>query len=174
MLMKLIPLALALAGLGAGVGAGIALKPDAEPALASAEPGPCGEDPNAAHESADAGHDTGSDHGSSSDSEFITLDDQFVIPVVEGDKVKSLVVMSLTLEVGEGLRKSVSDRMPKLRDGFLRVMLDHANVGGFDGAFTANGSMESLRRGFVETARAQFPTGIRDVLVLDINRQDMG
>ncbi|WOI56187.1 flagellar basal body-associated FliL family protein [Palleronia sp. LCG004] len=179
MIAKLLPIVLVLVGLGAGVGAGVALRPEADPEsghdaeLAAGEGGPCGIDPNAVDDHGAGAAPAKKSTMPAADSEFVRLADQFVVPVIEGDKVKSLVVMTLSVETAPGLQDAILARTPKLRDGFLRVMLDHANIGGFDGSFTSNGSMETLRRGFLETARQQFPEGIRDVLVLEINRQDI-
>ncbi|SEO00206.1 hypothetical protein [Palleronia pelagia] len=177
MIKKLLPLVLILAGAGAGVGAGIALRPDPDPANlpedgAMADTGdPCGIDPNAASDDLGAGPELAPAEAAAL-SEFVKFPEQFVIPVVEDDKVTALVVMRLTIEVAPEMKDIVTARIPKLRDGFLRIMLDHANIGGFDGQFTSNGSMETLRRGFVDFAAASFPAGIHDVLILDINRQD--
>jgi|GEM_PF-224510 len=177
MIKKLLPLVLILAGAGAGVGAGIALRPAPEPAdlpedgAVTETDAPCGPDPNAPAEVA-ADRPELAPADAAAQSEFVKFPEQFVIPVVEDDKVTALVVMRLTIEVAPEMKDTVTARIPKLRDGFLRIMLDHANIGGFDGQFTSNGSMETLRRGFVDFAASSFPAGIHDVLILDINRQD--
>ena len=64
--------------------------------------------------------------------EYVKLSNQFVVPVVKGKTVVSLVVLSLSLEVPEGQKDAVFRREPKLRDSFLQVLFDHANIGGFD------------------------------------------
>lgn len=173
MIKKLLPLVLILIGLGAGVGAGIALRPDptAKTDEAHGDPG-CGDLDMASTPSAELPPISALPENTAL-SEFIKIPEQFVIPVVDGDSVAALVVMSLTLEVEPNAEDQVFSRLPKLRDGFLRVMLDHANTGGFDGTFTSNGSMETLRRGFVDVAQGTFPKGVRDVLILNINRQDL-
>jgi hypothetical protein len=173
MLGKLIPLVIGLVGLGAGVGAGLALRPapDVEAAVtddahhdtaAPASPGAGREMPKAPP--APAIHD---------DSEFVALSNQFVFPLVEEGEVVALVVVSLSLEVSPGQTEAVYAREPKLQDGFLRVMLDHANAGGFRGAFTANDSMERLRRALLERGREDLGEALYDVLILNINRQSV-
>jgi hypothetical protein len=67
----------------------------------------------------------------------------------------------------------VQAHRPKLRDLFLRDLLDHANQGGFEGTFTADGTMERLRRALRETGQHAMGTDLRDVLILDINRQEL-
>lgn len=164
MIGKLIPLALALSGLGAGVGAGIALRPEPEVETSAS---PCGDVEETAPEQAEK------DEGEPATTDFVKMENQFVIPVIEGDAVGALVVLSLSLEVASEQTENVYARIPKLRDGFLRVLLDHANVGGFDGAFTSNGSMDTLRASLTEVGTQQLGKVLTDVLILDINRQDL-
>lgn len=165
---KIIPLVLALVGLGAGVGAGIALRPGPEEPVAELA-NPCG-DPPAATEEAAAEEVPGK---TDVPSEFVKLSNQFVIPLIDEGEVAAMVVMSLTLEVGMGNLQSVHSREPKLRDRFLRVLLDHANAGGFVGAFTSNTSMENLHRALLESGRDALGDALIDVLILDINRQSI-
>ncbi|WP_226779884.1 flagellar basal body-associated FliL family protein [Oceaniglobus trochenteri] len=165
----LLPLLIVLIGLGAGVGAGIALRPapTEEPQAGGemAEANPCGDiAPTAAPKSEPAPPHEASD--------FVKLSNQFVFPLIEEGEVAALVVLSLTLEVAPGQGDAVYQREPKLRDGFLRVLLDHANAGGFKGAFTSNQTMESLRRALLEKGREDLGDALYDILILDINRQD--
>jgi hypothetical protein len=184
MLRKLLPLVIALIGLGAGVGAGIALRPapqadgaadgkahaaendsavaaadgcvPGETRLTDAPPPPPKADPTVALVT-----------------EFVPMPNQFVIPLIREGDVAALVVVSITLEVAQGQSDPAVAREPKLRDLFLRVLLDHANSGGFDGAFTANMSMTALRRALEESARTQLGPALTDVLITEINRQNV-
>lgn len=187
MIAKLLPTIIALAGLGTGVGAGIALRPDADRPLAEHAAAPCGipaEDvetnaaPVAGHAPAEhaapAGHAApanGSRGGG--DTEFVKIDNQFIVPVIETGRVAAMVVLSVTLEVAAGQSEGTNARLPKLRDRFLRAMLDHANVGGFSGTFTADGSVEQLRRNLIEAGRKELGDVLSDVLILDMNRQSV-
>jgi hypothetical protein len=67
----------------------------------------------------------------------------------------------------------VYGREPKLRDGFLIVLFDHAAAGGFDGDFTAPTKLAALRRALTEQARAILGPIANDVLIQDIVRQDV-
>ncbi|OIP84218.1 MAG: flagellar basal body-associated protein FliL [Rhodobacterales bacterium CG2_30_65_12] len=168
---KLLPILLALIGLGAGVGAGLALRPAPSNDLArSADPGDCAATdalPEAAGHPQEA---DGADAGVSSD--FVKLNNQFVIPVVKSEQIAALVVLSISLEVPPGGSEQVYQREPKLRDRILQVLFDHANAGGFDGAFTEGRNMETLRTALLETTRQELGTAIKSVLITDIARQD--
>ena len=120
MMLKLIPLILLLLGTGAGIGAGIFLAPSG------------GTD---GHEVVEPVAET-DDEQPGSGTEFVKLNNQFVVPVIEDERVVSLVVMSLSVETSIAMSDAIYEREPRLRDQFLRVMFDHANMGGFHGAFT--------------------------------------
>lgn len=161
----LLPLLLALAGLLAGLGAGWALRPDAA-GTASEEPQDGARD--GAPESA-AGAAEPAGVGAT---EFVNLENQFIVPVLREGRVVSLVVLSLGLELGEGERKLVFAREPRIRDSLLQVMFDHANAGGFEGPFTEGSRLALLRKALLEAARAILGPVVRDVLIVEIARQD--
>lgn len=172
---KLIPIILALIGLGAGAGAGIMLKPAVDMTEAATDDhGGDGHDDHGKSAAKDTGKDDHDAHGDDppSDVEFVKLNNQFVIPVVNGSKVAALVVMSLSLEVSLGQREYVYQVEPKLRDAFLQVLFDHANAGGFDGNFTDTAPMATLRNALREVAGKIVGPDAHDVLIVDLVRQD--
>lgn len=164
---KLVPVILALLGLLAGGGAGFLLRPPPDEA---AKIDPCG-DPGAAT-AADPSHDASADPGAPPLQEYVKLNNQFVVPVVENGEVTALVILSITLEVAAGSSEQVYAREPKIRDEFLKVLFDHANAGGFRGAFTQSENMDVLRKALFEAARKSLGTIVSDVLIVDIVRQD--
>ena len=107
------------------------------------------------------------------DVEYVRLNNQFLVPVMRHGSVRSLVVLSLTLEVRSGQSLTVFQHEPRLRDAFLRVMFAHANSGGFDGNFTSASAMMPLREGLREAAAEVLGDITADVLIVDIVRQDM-
>ncbi|MDQ2090562.1 flagellar basal body-associated FliL family protein [Marimonas arenosa] len=175
MIGKVLPILLILVGVGGGIGAGLVLKPAPMPEAALAV-NPCGERTEQGKDVHAAMADShGDDHaeydGQAHD--YVKLNNQFIVPVVGQDKVESLVVMSLSVEVLAGQQEQVFKREPKLRDAFLQVLFDHANMGGFRGSFTNSNNMDVLRQALRETARKVVDDLISDVLIVDINRQDV-
>lgn len=170
---KLLPALLVLLGLGAGGGVGYLLRP-AAPEPPAETPGEtvveCAVPDTGGHVAEAAGTDEG--EGEEPTVEYVKLNNQFVVPILEGQAIRALVILSLSLEVGAGNSEKVFQQEPKLRDEFLRVLFDHANTGGFDGAFTASGRMEGLRAALVKGARMVLGDTARGVLILDIIRQD--
>lgn len=186
---KLLPVLLGLLGLIAGAGAGYMLRPapeDHDPPTEEVRSGdaPANQaeagaaDVAAAGQAAPAeGHEPAAAEGHGEDqhagpTEFVKLNNQFVVPVIDGEDVSALVILSLTLEVSNGAGEAVFAAEPKLRDSFLRVLFDHANARGFDGAFTQSSRMAELRRALFEPARAILGDVVSGVLIVDIVRQD--
>ena len=169
MIKKLLPVLLAVIGIGGGIGAGLALKP--EPSE-MAEINPCGDPATGmAHEGEP--HEPEATPEEESALEFVKLNNQFVVPVVTEDRIDALVVMALSVEVESGHTQTIYEREPKLRDAFLQVLFDHANIGGFAGEFTNANNMDVLRMSLTEVARTVIGSAIHGVLITDIARQDV-
>ena len=166
MMRLLLPVLLAVIGTGLGIGAGILLKPKPAELVEN----PCGEVAPEAH----AAEETHAEaEPGEATHEYVKMNNQFVVPVVHQDRVASLVVMSLSVEVPAGQNEIVFRREPKLRDLFLQVLFEHANVGGFDGTFTNASNLDVLRRSLLETAQKEVGPSVSDVLITDIVRQDV-
>ena len=105
--------------------------------------------------------------------EYVKLNNQFVIPVIDKDRVRSMVVMALSIEVAKGKTETIYSHEPKLRDMFLRVMFDHAHAGGFDEGFTDSRRLDLLRKEFRAVARALLGDVVQNVLITEIARQDV-
>lgn len=169
----LLPLILLLVGTGGGVGAAMFLAPPA-PAEEAEHTCVCEQpvavDAAAYAPEAEAPFDPDNPPAGS---EYARLANQFIVPVVEQERVAALVVLSLSVEVVAGQKTTVFEHEPRLRDAFLQVMFDHANQGGFDGVFTAAEPMGSLRAALRTVARDAVGTDVIDVLILDLVRQEV-
>jgi hypothetical protein len=104
--------------------------------------------------------------------EFAPIGNQFVVPVLREGRVHALVLVSITLEVAEGSTAEVFSIEPRLRDAFLQVLFDHANAGGFDDRFTQADRMSLLRQALREAADRMVGPALRNVLIVDIVRQE--
>ena len=146
---RIVPLVLVLIGLAAGLGGGIFLRPAAEPTAEAETELPPEAQPD-----------------------YVKLNNQFVVPVIEDGHVTALVILALSLEVTAGGSEEVFLREPKLRDGMLQVLFDHANAGGFRGSFTDGSNLVILRTALLEVAKRVLGEMVSDVLIVDIMRQD--
>ena len=161
---KLIPVILAVIGLGAGAGAGVFLRPASD--ATDHGTAAVGEEPAAVAPQAEVEVDP------ETLPEYVKMNNQFVVPVLEDGRVTSMVIMALSLEVKKGTTEHIYSREPKLRDALLQVMFDHANAGGFDGSFTDGANLVFLRSALLEAARTTVGEDVTDVLISDIARQD--
>lgn len=161
MIAKIIPLIFLLAGMAGGIGAAMFLSPPLDQ-QSSMETGPSEKPEGSDNETA-----------TNSGTEFVKMSNQFVIPVVEGNSIAALVVISLSLETRPGISDEIYDREPKLRDAFLRILFDHANMGGFKGAsFIQTETLDLLRTALREVAQEEIGPEVLNVLIMDIIRQD--
>ncbi|MEM9043653.1 MAG: flagellar basal body-associated FliL family protein [Pseudomonadota bacterium] len=170
--MKFLPIVLAIVGLGAGLGAGGALAPKPE----KSEQTQTGENVEQVDEESETKWpDEEADQLANLDEnvDYVRLNNQFVVPIVEQDRVASLIVMSLALETEAGSTDLVFQREPKLRDEFLSVLFTHARSGGFTGTFTDAHLMRDLRTALLRSARRILGDRIKNVLLIEIVRQDL-
>ncbi len=176
MLRILIPFVFLLAGLGGGVAAGLMLgggdaSDGVDEAALEAEASPA--EAEEGDDDAEAAEETEENApGPNADREYVRLNNQFIVPIVRHGTVRSMAVLSLTVEVAPGQNEAVYQREPRLRDAFLRVLFAHANAGGFDGSFTASEAMLPLREALREAAVGVLGEIASDVLIVDIVRQD--
>lgn len=174
---KLLPILIVLLGLFGGVGAGFVLKPAAEAqedgdGIAGAIPGQGTDGAGSDIGGAPAPRPAAAPPPPLETRDLTSLANQFFVPVIQQDKVVAMVAMSLTLEVVQGHGDTALSHEPRLRDAFLQVMFDHANVGGFDGVFTQQRNMTALRTALRETGQRLLGVSLIDVLITDIVRQE--
>ncbi len=175
MIKKVLPILLLIGGFGAGVAASIALSPLAEP---QAQKSQTKDDKATAKAETDKQKKENVKVSSDTEGEkkeqheYLKLPKQFVVPVVEQDRIAALVTMSLSLETRAGVSEEIYAIEPNLRDGFLQVLFDHANVGGFDGNFTHSDNLQLLRRTLLEEAQKHLGTDVSRVLIMSVSRQD--
>lgn len=175
---KILPIIMLLVGVGAGIGAGIVLAPapedvaHAEGAETDGEGEHEGGEGEAKSKPASSGSKESGEDGEdpANAPEFVKINNQFVVPVVSGDQVEALVIVSLSLETEQGLREAIYAREPKIRDAFLQVLFDHSNMGGFQGAFTRSNNLDILRNALKEVAQREFGDGVYNVLIIEIGK----
>jgi hypothetical protein len=165
----ILPVVMLLVGAGSGIAAGL-LSKSAPEDMANLAEHPCG-DPSVAtaeNHSQEEGQETDPDLVP----EYAKLNNQFIIPVLTDDRVTALMAMSISVEVPAGGKERVFETEPKLRDSFLQVLFNHANIGGFSGNYTTTSNMRVLRQDLLRAAKSVLGDGARDILILDIVRQE--
>lgn len=117
----------------------------------------------------DDGHDKSSDSGTTS---YMKFKRQFVIPVMKDNKIESLVIMNFNIEMNDAAPENSFNQEPKLRDAFMRSLLNLSNEGVFDDDLTSPETFDYIRETLVGAARGILSQGVENVLILDVAKRD--
>lgn len=170
MIRKLIPILLPVVALLGGAFAGDTLRtPDDTPAHDTQAKDDHGkaEDTHAA-----AASDHGSDKGyGMAEDGWFTFPTQFFVPLVRQGDMGDLMIITLTLQTDGASIEALRKKEHALRDALLRQLLIHANTGGFDGNFTADRTLTTLRQDLLTAASTVTDLPLKAVLIEDIARQ---
>lgn len=168
MVKKLIFLLLPLLGVLGGAFAGDMLK--GKPPEEAGAPGSDAEAGAAADpHSADAGSGHASYAGEEVD--WFTFPSQFFVPLVRQGDMSAIMILTLVLETDKGKLEALGQQEHRLRDALLRQLMIHANTGGFDGNFTVERNLQTLRDSLLTAARSATDLPVRAVLIQDLARQ---
>ena len=103
---------------------------------------------------------------------YLKFKRQFVVPVVKGRQIEALVILNLNYELDEEAPDNIYSFEPKLRDAIVRELLTLSDEGIFSNDLTTPQNYELVRSTLLKAGQDVVPEGIRDVLILDIARQD--
>ncbi len=172
MIKKLLPVIFLIAGTGAGIGAGKFLGGGEAKVESEKTEKVEKADKETKEKPAKSKEKNKGKKGEGGGFEYLKLTKQFVVPIVEDEEISALVTMSLSLEANSAITETFYAIEPKLRDGFLQVLFDHANTGGFDGAFTHSDNLSTLRKSLLEVAKKDLGDDVSKVLIMSVSRQD--
>jgi len=103
---------------------------------------------------------------------YLKFKRQFVVPVMDAGEISALVIMNLNYELDEDAPSNMYSYEPKLRDAIMRELLALSGQDIFGEDLTTAQNYEFLRTTLLRAGQAVVPDGIRDVLILDIARQE--
>jgi hypothetical protein len=168
-LKKLLPLIGLIIGFAGGAVAAIFLAPPAEPTEMTED----------GHTTSDGSNTSSDDHANedgtseASDSELVKLANQFVVPVILGERVQAMVILTVALEVEQGTSDQVHLLEPKLRDQFLAELFGLAAIGGFEDNIISRKTLDLVRKVLSEKAKSVLAQKSAQVLITDMVRQDL-
>ncbi|MBB4659633.1 hypothetical protein [Parvularcula dongshanensis] len=96
----------------------------------------------------------------------------FIVPVVSEEKITSLVMIDLSIEMDAGAAKDYLAREPKVRDGLMRALLGLSNEGYFTGDISNIETYDAVRDRLTEEAKLTLGDTVVSVLILDYARQE--
>ncbi len=109
----------------------------------------------------------------SSDVIYYKFTREFVVPIMEGGRVKSLVIININLEADSAISQTLFSMDPKLRDNIMTTLIALSNDGVTFESFTDVDSYETLRSMILKNLANVVSSGIRNVLIVDIAKQDL-
>ena len=117
----------------------------------------------------------GDKHGKSgaSDVMYYKFSREFVVPIMEGERVKSLVILHLNLEVDSEISQTLFTMEPKLRDNIMTTLIGLSNDGKTLERPTETESYETIRSMVLQNLDTVVASGIRNVLIVDMAKQDL-
>lgn len=107
------------------------------------------------------------------DRAFVKVGNQTIVPIVEGGETRALMLFELAIDVPASRANRVHEMEPRLRDAFLQELFRMSFTGAFLTNFTDDRVVEELRRNLTRAAREQIGDDAREVLILDMMRQEL-
>ncbi len=116
--------------------------------------------------------DDDDDSAGSSAISYLKFKRQFVVPVVKGGKIESLVLLNLNLEIGDDAPENIHSFEPKLRDALMRELMALSHNGLFTGDLTNTKTYDHIRENLLSATKHVLEAGVKNVLILDLSRQE--
>ena len=155
---KILPVLIALVGLGGGVVGGTMMKPEPEMTEHADAKG---------HDKAKGGDAKKGDDHAGEEFVYAGLKKPFFVPVTQAGQRNMIVRLDIHLEVPEGMGETVEIQEPKLRDAFLRAVMNFSYEGGFSRVKGGEG-FTILRDDLLLSARGVLGEDVRNVLIGEI------
>ena len=108
-----------------------------------------------------------------SDVDYFKFSREFVVPIIRDGKVASLIILNINLEVDDSLTDELFSLEPKIRDNIMTTLIQLSNDGSTLVAISDVQNYESIRATLLMNLGKVVPSGIRNVLIVDIGKQDL-
>lgn len=175
--MKLIVTSLvAIIFVAAGSFAAVVLKTPSEASASYAEAGDDehhdddhGKKPKKA-DTHDDGHGSKASSGSSA---YYKFSREFVVPIMRGGQVTSLVILHISLETDSATSEKLFSEEPKLRDNIMTTLIGLSNDGRTLEEPTNISNYETIRSMILMNLKDSIDDGIQNVLIVDMAKQNL-
>lgn len=98
---------------------------------------------------------------------------EFVVPVMRESRVESLVILNINLEVDSRVSSKLFAMEPKIRDNIMTTLIELSNDGKTLEAIANLENYESIRATVLMNLQKIIPEGIRNVLIVDMAKQQL-
>ena len=104
---------------------------------------------------------------------FLKFSRQFIVPIVVSDRVDTLLIIDINLEVKPSATESAYSQEPKLRDALLTALLRLSNQGAFDDKMLEEENLDVVREQLLHAAKSVIGDDVLEVLILSMARQEL-
>lgn len=178
--MKLIITSLvAIIFVAAGSFAAVILKTPSEATASHAEIGDDehkddhGEDHGKTDKKSDKYDDGHGKKPSSGSSAYYKFSREFVVPIMRGGQVDSLVILHISLETDSATSEKLFSEEPKLRDNIMTTLIGLSNDGRTLEEPTNINNYETIRSMILMNLKDSIDDGIQNVLIVDMAKQNL-
>ena len=110
---------------------------------------------------------------SSGDSAYYKFSREFVVPIMRGGQVKSLVILHISLETDNATANNLFTEEPKLRDNIMTTLIELSNDGRTLEELTNVSNYETIRSMILMNLNEAISEKIKNVLIVDVAKQDL-
>lgn len=178
--MKLIITSLvAIVFVAAGSFAAVVLKTPSEATASQAEGGDDehhddhGDDHGKTAKKKDKQDDGYGKKASSGSSAYYKFSREFVVPIMRGGQVTSLVILHISLETDSSTSEKLFSEEPKLRDNIMTTLIGLSNDGRTLEEPTNINNYETIRSMILMNLKDSIDDGIQNVLIVDMAKQNL-
>ena len=98
---------------------------------------------------------------------------EFIVPIIRQGRVDSLVILNLSLEADSSIDQKLFEMEPKLRDNIMTTLITLSNDGTTFESMTDVENYETIRSMVLMNLQTVVSTGIENVLIMDLAKQDV-
>ena len=110
---------------------------------------------------------------SSGDSAYYKFSREFVVPIMRGGQVTSLVILHISLETDSATSERLFSEEPKLRDNIMTTLIGLSNDGRTLERPTDINNYETIRSVILMNLKDSIDSGIKNVLIVDMAKQNL-
>nr|WP_070960310.1 flagellar basal body-associated FliL family protein [Hyphomonas sp. Mor2] len=110
---------------------------------------------------------------SSGNTAYYKFSREFVVPIMRGGQVNSLIILHISLETDSSTSERLFSEEPKLRDNIMTTLIALSNDGRTLEEPTNINNYETIRSMILMNLKDSIDDGIENVLIVDMAKQNL-
>ncbi|MEZ5946736.1 MAG: flagellar basal body-associated FliL family protein [Hyphomonas sp.] len=119
------------------------------------------------------GHGGGGSAGGSGNMMYFKFSREFVVPLMGENRVESLIILNINLEADDAISGQLFSMEPKIRDNIMTTLIELSSDGETMRTLGNVESYETMRTMILMNLKKVIPSGIENVLIVDMGKQDL-